>query len=416
MALRIVSILILCGLAVSVWHAFNVARADLYYRDNNLASTRAAVRIAPGNAVYHELLAELEEAEGANPDAELTKTTDLSPRESIYWIRRAFRAEVERKYDESERYLDEANRVDHGFDPRWALMNYYFRRGMAPQFWKATRAALEMSYGDRSPLFKLCLAMNNDPAVTRQVIPEKREILYQFFIYLIQQNRVQAASAIAEELAPKAQAEELPWLVKFCDRQAGRDDGSSLIVWNALCRRRLVNFSELAPDRGKIITNGDFSAPPLQQGFDWKYGNSAGFSVNLIDATQGISVNVSGDEPDQAYILEETVPLTPGKQYLLNYTYRLMDTQPDSGLQWVLLADVPHKPGTEESIGNSSVFSGTDWHNAQMSFPAGSHSSARLILQYRRAPATLRWKGTVQIRKIASGLATTGLSGSGPGK
>ena len=142
MVLRIVTILALCGLAVSVWYSVTVARADLYYRENSLASAQAAVRLAPGNAVYHALLAEWLEADGANPDAELKKTTDLSPRESIYWIRQAFRAEVERKFEESERFLTEAYRVDHGFDPRWALMNYYFRRGMTPQFWKAAREAL----------------------------------------------------------------------------------------------------------------------------------------------------------------------------------------------------------------------------------------------------------------------------------
>src|SRR5580704_10314018 len=109
MALRVVSILALCGLVVSVWYSITLARADLDYRENNIASAQAAIRLAPGNSAYHELLAEWLEAEGENPDTELKQATDLSPRESIYWIRRAFRAEVERKYAESEQFLDEAN-------------------------------------------------------------------------------------------------------------------------------------------------------------------------------------------------------------------------------------------------------------------------------------------------------------------
>jgi hypothetical protein len=413
MASRVVSILALFGLAAAAWYSVLIAISDVFYRENSLSSAQKAVRLAPGNAVYHALLAEMLEVEGQNPDSELRIATDLSPRESIYWIRRAFRAEVEQKYDESERFLNEAYRVDRGFDPRWALMNYYFRRGKVPQFWKSAREALEMSYGNRDPVFRLCLAMNEDPSVTRAVIPKKREILYGFFLYLVQHQRIQSAAAIAGELAPGAEPEERPGFLDYCNQQMEHDVKSSLIVWNALCRRRLINFSELAPEAGRIITNSDFSAPPLQHGFDWKYSNTDSISVSLMETLRGISIDISGKQPDLVPILEEEIPLVPGEQYVLSYDYRLVGTQPDSGLQWVVRGAGVDDAANSEPIASSPVLTATEWSGAQLAFAAGQRDLARLILQYGRAPATLRWTGKLELRRVTSALGPAGLSTSG---
>jgi tetratricopeptide (TPR) repeat protein len=398
------------------WYSLLFARADSYYRDDNLASVQTAARLVPGNAAYRLLLGEMLEAEGANPDAELETAARLSPHESIYWIRLAFRAEVERKYEESERYLAEAYSVDRGFDPRWALMNYYFRRGREREFWSYARQAFDMSYGNLDPVFRLCLAMNDDPSVTRNVIPPRREITFAFLKYLVQHQRVQAASSIAAELAPAAEPEELPLFMDYCDKQMTNDNRSSLTVWNALCRRRLIPFSELNPERGLIVTDGDFSVEPLQQGFDWKYGAVDGIAVSPINATQGISIGISGKEPDTATLIGEEVPLTPGKRYLLSYTYRLIGGQPDSGVEWVLQGTGQNDTPPGAPIATSSVFSATDWTTAQMPFLAGQRNIATLILQYRRLPATLRWKGTVQIRRITSALASADFAGPGPSR
>src|SRR5580704_6927846 len=137
LAKRIVSIITIAGLALLAWYSVLVARADISFRDNSLESLRRAAQLMPRNAAYHALFAEHLEATGENPDKELEIATSLSPHEPRYWIRRGFRAELERNYADSERYLLQALKVDRGFDPRWALMNFYFRRGRWPEFWKS---------------------------------------------------------------------------------------------------------------------------------------------------------------------------------------------------------------------------------------------------------------------------------------
>jgi hypothetical protein len=412
-ARRIVSLLTLCVLMVWAWYSVLLARADGSYRDNNLTALRNAVRLVPANAAYHAILAEHLEAAGANPDDELEIATDLSPYESRYWIRRGFRAELEQNFPESERYLLRAFQVDRGFDPRWALMNYYFRRGRLPQFWKSTREALDISYGNLSPIFRLCLAASDDPAVIRQALPPRHDILSAFFAYLTAHGNVESASSIAQELASTAQPDDVRVLVDYCGQElVHHNGGSSLTVWNAMCDRRLIPFSKLSPAIGQIVTNGDFSAVPLQMAYDWKYGTEAGIAVSPMDTAPGVSIDVSGKQRDSVTLISQEIPLIPGKQYTINYDYRLVGGQGDSGLHWAIRTARPdagaNPDARDESIANSSVLIGQDWNNGSLTFASGQRDSASLVLEYRRTLGTIRWNGTAQIRRVASSLSSSG--------
>lgn len=413
MARRIVSFLTLCGLVVLASYSLLLARADLSFGENNLAALRTAVRLIPANAAYHALLAEHLEAAGINPDGELEFATNLSPHESRYWIRRAFRAELEQRFGESEHYLFEASRVDRGFDPRWALMNYYFRRERFPEFWKSTRDALNMSYGNLDPVFRLCLAASDDPAVTWRMLPPQRHILFAFFAYLTANGRVDSAAGIARELASGAQPEEVNVLLDYCGKQIVRQNAeSSLAVWNAMCNRRLITFAELSPALGRIVTNGDFSALPLQQGYDWKYGSHTGVAIGPSDAAPGVAIDLSGKQPDGISLIEQEIPLSPGKEYTVNYDYRLVGASGDSGLHWMIRGPRPDSGARNEAandpIAISPVLVAQDWKNGELTFSSGQHDSATLVLEYRRTLGTIRWNGTAQIRRVSSSLSPSG--------
>lgn len=403
---RIVPILTLCGLGVLTWFSVRITLADAEFRRNTLSTVKTAVLLAPWNAGYHELLAEHLEAEGQNPDAELKIATELSPRESRYWIRRAFRAELEQKYQESERYLLEAHAVDRGFDPRWALMNFYFRRGDFPRFWKFTREALDMSYGDRSSIFRLCLAANDDPDATRKILPPKREVLFSFFTYLMRQGRMDYAARVAEELSAKPEEEEAPALVDYCSKRMASDPISALRVWNGLCGGRLIPFGELSPEQGIVVTNGDFAVQPGRGGFDWKYGADPVVSITPSDTGRGLSIDLTGSQADRVALVEQAIPLKPGRRYTIHSSYRLIGPADDSGLHWAIFPANGDAATTTELM-MSPVLAGQDWQNTNVTY-SSDRDSARLVLIYRRTLGTVRWKGTVQIRSVTSELAQAG--------
>src|SRR5437016_13835288 len=93
--MRIVYAAAIVALAVAIAQAGRIAWAGLLAASNTPESVAHAVQIDPGNATWHGLLAEHQEALGLDPKAELTMASQLSPWEGRYWERLAFRAEVE---------------------------------------------------------------------------------------------------------------------------------------------------------------------------------------------------------------------------------------------------------------------------------------------------------------------------------
>lgn len=404
LARRIVIIITLCGACLTAYYLTVLARADSLFRNNTLESVTTAVRLAPGNADYHATLGEFVEGLGQNPDTELALTTDLSPRESRFWIRRAFRAEVERKFDESERFLNQAIKVDNGFEPRSALMNYYFRRQNIPEFWKTARAAMLTSYADRAPIFRLCFAVDDNIAATMAVLPPGHQPLRELLAFLMISDRMQQAPAVASDVASNADSEDIPLLLGYVERQMGKNDASALAVWNALCVRRLIPFSPLSPDQGRIVTNGDFDGN-LRRGFDWKFGSAAGVAISR-NYSGGETVELNGRQPESMVLMEQRVPVAAGKSYVISWDYQLEGPASDSGLRWLVRKGASEGTVTRDPLATSASFPGGSAHAGQITFTADEDGIDRIQLEYRRVPETVRWNGTLQLQRVSAAAGT----------
>ncbi|HVW11095.1 MAG TPA: hypothetical protein VHC90_21065 [Bryobacteraceae bacterium] len=401
---RIVIVLTLCGAGLAAYYLVLFARADSLFHENTPSSVKAAVLLVPGNADYHAIHAEYVEEMGLNPDSELALATELSPLESRFWIRRAFRAEVERKFDDSERFLRHAIQVDNGFAPRSALMNYYFRRQNIPEFWKAARSALEMAYGDRAAIFRLCFAVDDNLAATKAILPSGHRPLTQLLLFLLQTERLEDAADIASAVAAEAEPEDLSLLLAYTEIETGKNDASALAVWNALCARRLVPFSPLSPAQGSIVTDGDFDGD-LHRGFDWKFGAADGVAISRSYAG-GETVELNGKQPESMVLMEQRVPVTAGKTYVISTDCELDGPSADSGLRWFVLKGAADAQQPQEPLASSSSLQGATWHTGQITFTADHDGVDRIRLEYRRAPETVRWSGTLQLRRVSSSAAT----------
>ncbi len=404
LAKRIVIILTLCGVGLTAYYSVVLARADFLFRNNTPESVRTAARLAPGNADYHATLAEFVEGAGQNPDSELALTTELSPRESRFWIRRAFRAEVERKFDESERFLNQAIKVDNGFEPRSALMNYYFRRQNIPQFWKSAREAMLTSYADRAPIFRLCFAVDDNLAATKAVLPPGHQPLTELLSFLMTSDRMEPAARIAPEVASEATANDLSLLLNYVERQTGKDAPSALAVWNALCVRRLIPFSPLSPDQGPIVTDGDFEGN-AGRGFDWKFGTADGVAMNR-DYSGGEIVELNGKQPESMVLMQQLVPVAAGKSYVLSWDYHLDGPTHDSGLRWLVRKGAADDTATRDPLAASPSLPGGSSHAGQITFTADQDGIDRIQLEYRRMPETVRWSGTLQLHHVSAAVDT----------
>jgi hypothetical protein len=397
---RIVILLTICGAALTIYYSALFARGDSLFREDTRASLQEAVLLVPGNAEYHALLAEFIEGAGLNPDSELAAATEISPRESRFWIRRAFRAEVEQKFDDSERFLREAVRVDNGLAPRAALMNYYFRRQNFPEFWKAAQAALQKAYTDRRAIFRLCFAVDDNVARIKALLPPGHRPLAELLNFLMETGRLEQTPEIASAVASEAEPDDLGLLLGYVEQQTGKDDASAVAVWNALCARRLVPFSPLSPEQGAIVTDGDFEGN-LRRGFDWRTGAANGVAIGHSYAG-GESVELNGKQPESMVLMEQRIPVTAGKSYSISWQHQLDGAAGDSGLRWVVKEGVRDATPGEQPIAASDTFAGTGSQTGRFAFTADRSGVDRLRLEYRRAPETIRWRGTLQLRHVTA--------------
>jgi tetratricopeptide (TPR) repeat protein len=390
---KAVKTLAVAALGLAGYCSIRLAFADWLFRANTSASVARAAAIDSGDAAYHAWLAEIQEYEGLDPARELEIASRLNPSDSAVWIRRALLAESHRDFARAEALLLEAVRIDKLYAPRWALANYYARTGDTGRFLASARQALEMGYGDLSPLFRLCWSVTGDAALIRsRAIPPRRDVWGKYLAFLTQDGRLEAAEPIAQSFLAQARAPDTPILLNYCDRLIDRKLVSSAVsVWNALCRRGLLPLSPLDPGSGLALTNGGFQSEPLQQGFDWRTSAPPEISVTRAESPPALRFHLSGKQPEHCELLSQFVPLAPGKQYSFRFEHRAPVA---SGLRWRI-----------GDLARSAELAGEEWKSQEVTFASGSSSLTRLALVYDRASGSVRTEGELWIRNATIALA-----------
>jgi hypothetical protein len=187
---------------------------------------------------------------------------------------------------------------------------------------------------------------------------------------------------VAETAVPAA----VPWLVAYCERTVAVNSRSAVDVWNILCKRGFEPFAPLAPEKGTVVTNGDFRIDPTGHGFDWRIPIVSGAQVSPRSAGRGIGVQLNGNQPESCVMLFQTIPLSPGKNYRMSYEYTSDAASPSSGLTWVILDAASHA-----LLAHSDALKITgDTVSGQTNFTVGTTVAAELALSYNREPGTVR--------------------------
>jgi len=397
---------VMAGAGAGAYWAVRLGYGDLLARQTRVEAVARGIELAPGNAEHRVRLAALqdqvEEDAGAAVGA-LKAAVKLNPRYTTGWIELGLRAEAEGDYARAEKCLAEAARVDRMFEPRWALANYYFRRGEASQFWRWARRAAEMAYGDPGPLLRLAWKASPDAGtILERVIPERGEMLSQYLSFLLSQQQVEGARGAAERLLERGDARHVGVLLGYCDRllEGGRV-APAVAVWNALAGRRWIGHEALAPERGVSLTNAGFAVAPLQQGFDWRIPGTWGVTVNRESGPGAVRVAFSGEQPESCECLWQLVPVVAGRKYRLSFVYRTVEIEGRSGVGW----QVAEAGSGARVEAKSEELKAEEWTPGEVRFEAPSGTElVRLVLGYRRVPGTTRIEGAVVVRELKLGL------------
>jgi hypothetical protein len=391
--LRIAGVTFAAVLLFAIYWSARFAYADDLSRKPSLADAAAAVRLAPLNASYWLRWADLAEISGDSGAHSLQHALELDPGYAPAWIRAGLEAEAAGDFVRAEHCLLRASQASHMFEPRWALADYYFRRGNESEFWRWMKSALEWSSGDRRPLYDLCWRFRPEPeTILARGIPAKHELMLDYLVYLLSAGRLDAAESMGNRLMHagglrrgKAPDEEAALLTYTDTMLVAHRWDSAMVSWKALGYP------------GPGLTNGNFTTAFLQRGFDWRTPEAPGVTVLRESDPPALRIDFSGKQPERCEILQQFVPVRPGTAYRLSFEYTASDIAPHSGLAWRAFDP---DTGTEVPL-NSPQLSTSQWTGATALFVAPPRArSLFLALTYVRESGTVRIEGSASLRNV----------------
>ncbi len=340
---RLARAVLLAALALGGYWSVRLAWADALFRRDTEASVREAARIVPSNAEYHVRLAAILDGGGdAGAEQELRKTVAASPCLSSAWIELGLRAENAGTVAEAESDLVRAARMDRRYSTLWTLANFYFRHNQGDKFWPVARRALRVgdvvAY-DPAPLFGLCWKLSRDPdTILNRAIPDVGAVQSRYLEFLVRENLAPAAEAVTERVVAMSGERELSAVYEYCDRLIAVGDAERAIhAWNALCWRTLRGYRPLAPEAGVSLTNGDFSAAPVEHGFDWRLPATEGVTVERAGLPPRLWITLDGHEPETCDLAAQALAVAPARKYRLRFRYQTDGLAASSGVRWRLM-------------------------------------------------------------------------------
>lgn len=383
----------LAFLLAAAW-ILRLAWADLEFRRGTPASLERAAALAPGYAPYW-----MARSDWGSPEreADLERAVRLNPYYSEAWIELGLSAEARGDLARAERCLRQAAQVDKGFLPRWTLANYYFRRRDPEEFWKWVGLSLLVAPGDATAMYRLSWMFEPDEGlILARAIPDEPDHLARYLLFLVTERRLEAAVKVAHRLIERGAEPHVGLLVNLTEQLLMRgDSGQAVGLWNAACQRGLLPYEALEPDRGRLVTNGDFRSPPRGAGFDWRILPVEGVVAEVLPEGRGLRLRFSGRQPEHCELLAQYVPVRPGACYRLHSRSHTDGVSEESGLRWVIseagsrrrLAVGP--PGADEGDGAGIAFCA-----------APGMELIKLTLRYDRPAGSTPLEGSVTLALV----------------
>jgi hypothetical protein len=411
---RILAWFAVATLIAAALFSVHLARADAEFRRGDPTSLARAIAVEPRNSEYLALRALQLDYDGADSTPLLERAAALNPVSSSPRLRLGLAAEIRGDYDSAERWLLDAARVDHQFEPRWTLANFYFRRDNVPAFWTSMRAALEVSYGDRRPAFDLCWRMAGDAGsigILDGAIPNRREVLTAYLLFLLESHR-DAIAPVAMKLARFHDPADRPIL--FAASDAILDPGPGVPdVPNASARRDAISAGRTtssarhdAPAAGREtasamelwtamglarpsgVFNGDFSSVPLNHGFDWRQIESGGVTHASIDQPRSAHrISLDGRQPEWCALLIQILNLEPNTRYTLRWEARTSGIKSPTGIEWRIGDRRAAIDPSESASAGTADFTATT-------------ELAPLTLFYQRPSGEARAEGSIDLTRV----------------
>jgi hypothetical protein len=253
---------------------------------------------------------------------------------------------------------------------------------------------------DLDPLFDQLLILRSDASKIRsQVIAGLPKVERAWLAYLVRHDRTDLADEILPNMLSRADADDIPVLLTYIERQLSKQDTSrALAVWNEMAFKQVIPFPVLRPAQGRILSNVANPKAAAEQGFDWRTGCAGTIKLlreKVADSTR-LTLVFDGKGPDSCSVLSQFVPVKRNHSYLLRFQYRTEGMEGGTGLVWSLLSPDEDRPAKGIPLMASEA-----WRSASAPLTAPVSSLARLALSKTPEPGSGVLEGRLMLRYLS---------------
>ena len=372
----ILSLAACTGEGLTAWSQYWAGR-------HTMESLDRASRLVPGNAVLwrERGVLRLDSDPHAARDM-LLRASALNVFDADALIGLGLLAESEGRRPEAEDYLTRAARISRRFKPKAAL-SFFYARHDSERFWAAATDAAEVEGADPEPVFRIMNPLQAEESLSLR----SQHALKSYAGFLLKRKGAPGLGPVALKVDPTPDSR--PLLAAATDRLIEEcRTKEAVALWN-----RVHKDHPLDPAAGASLTNARFSAGE-HGGFDWRLSNPPG--IDLREGAPGdFRIEFSPHHSESATLLEQFVPVVPGKSYRLTVSYQTSGLNGYTDVSWHVASARPASSLSAASALLAPVAEG----RVVVTFQAGPGVDlVRMALRYSRSPGRVRLEGAIVLR------------------
>ena len=377
-------------LSLSLWSQY---RAEAFARKGSAESLEQAIAIQPGNAELHNRLGRVllysPAGDPARAKGELERAAALDPRAGAYAIDVALERELAGDMDGAAQAIARARLAE----PRtpsilWHEMNFWLRRQQNERALELARTLLLMAPEYTARAVPLLLRVTSGNALLDGVVPKNVGAYGNALEALRREERVESAEKFWQRAGELGQP--IPeWQVQmFVDWMLNRGQTElALRAWSEAARNRWIPVDPEALDAA--VYNGDFRAPLLNFGFDWRVENNEEASVWVelggpSGGQQSLCVQFAQNARSEYFGVYHFVPVQPAFHYELRASLRADRLISSSG---ALLQVQEIAPGRGVTPTTESIMGTNPWREVLLHFETGPETKLVRLTLVRPAPS-----------------------------
>jgi tetratricopeptide (TPR) repeat protein len=357
-----------------------------------------ALALAPGNAEYLTLLGRHYYRQGAREDkdkalARYYQALQHNPFDAWCWYQLSYLYLARGDTAAAERALRTAERLNpQSASLAWATGNFWLDQGKVVAAMDRFRTALEHNPELDTAVFEICWDVKLDPAaILGNVIPNRPPLLLTYLSFLIENEKVAAATEtwhklvrLAQPLGSSQAFDSIGLYADFLIRH--QEPAQAGLAWRQFFE--LWSGNPLPFSKENLIYNGSFEEEISNRGFDWRITESeharirtdTGFAQN---GHRSLYITFDGKENLEFNNIYQLVPVEPNTRYFFSGFVRTEHITSDQGPRFEIR---DYYAPDRWHVATNGLVGSNDWLEQTLEFTTGPDT--RLVaLHIARTPS-----------------------------